>query len=183
MKSIHASQLKEELKKNKGILLDVRNPDEHQLNHIEGAVHIPLDHVENKSHEIPRNCMVYVYCRSGNRSRQAVERLQAMGFENLINVEGGISQYQKSGGEVLRLGRGLPLMQQVQITAGTLIILGLVLAWLVNPNFIALTAFVGVGLIFAGVSGFCGMEKLLSRMPWNRTKNSFLSKKSHKVAA
>jgi rhodanese-related sulfurtransferase len=62
----------------------------------------------------------------------------------------------------------LPIMRQVQIAAGSLVLLGLVLAVLVSPWFMALSAFVGAGLIVAGISGFCGMANLLLHMPWNR---------------
>ena len=62
----------------------------------------------------------------------------------------------------------IEIMRQVQITAGSLVVIGVVLAFTVAPAFIALSAFVGAGLVFAGVSGWCGMAKLLALMPWNR---------------
>jgi rhodanese-related sulfurtransferase len=62
----------------------------------------------------------------------------------------------------------LPLMRQVQIAAGLLVLLGVVLAVTVAPAFIGLSAFVGAGLTFAGLSGWCGMAQLLALMPWNR---------------
>jgi len=50
-----------------------------------------------------------------------------------------------------------------------MVLVGFALAWLVNPLWLALSGFVGCGLVFAGVTGFCGMGVILSRMPWNRT--------------
>src|SRR5690606_11438378 len=120
--------------------------------------------------EIPRDKPVLVYCRSGNRSRRAVELLRSHGIENAVQVEGGLQAFEKAGGKVLRSGKGLPVMQQVQVTAGSLVLLGLVLAWLVHPVFLGLSAFVGAGLVFAGLSGYCGMAKLLGLMPWNRRR-------------
>ncbi|MCE9624980.1 MAG: rhodanese-like domain-containing protein [Deltaproteobacteria bacterium] len=172
MKSISAQDLKNQSKGKNEFLLDVRKPDEHQVCRIEGAALIPLDSLEAKATEIPKDRPVYVYCRSGNRSRQAIQRLESLGFENLVNIDGGIVEYEKCGGAVVRLRRGLPLMQQVQVVAGTLILIGTLLAWLVHPAFLILTGFVGTGLAFAGLTGFCGMAQLLGRMPWNRTQKS-----------
>ncbi len=62
-----------------------------------------------------------------------------------------------------------PLMQQVQIVAGTLILSGVVLGYAVNPGFFLLSGFVGAGLLFAGLSGWCGMALLLAKCPRNRT--------------
>jgi rhodanese-related sulfurtransferase len=59
-------------------------------------------------------------------------------------------------------------MRQVQITAGSLVLLGLILSNTVASAWILLTWFVGAGLVFAGISGFCGMARLLAAMPWNR---------------
>lgn len=61
-----------------------------------------------------------------------------------------------------------PLMRQVQIAAGALVLLGVILSQTIAPAWIALSAFVGAGLVFAGLSGFCGMARLLPLMPWNR---------------
>ena len=62
----------------------------------------------------------------------------------------------------------IPIMRQVQITAGSLVLLGAILGTWVAPAFYGLSAFVGAGLMFAGISGWCGMAKLLAFMPWNR---------------
>lgn len=173
MRSINAKELKNHSQGKNEFLLDVRNPDEHQLSRIEGATLIPLDSIEAKAAEIPKDRPVYVYCRSGNRSRQAIRRLETYGFNNLVNVDGGLLEYEKCGGQVVRLRRGLPLMQQVQVVAGFLTLMGTLLAWLLHPAFLLLTGFVGAGLIFAGLTGFCGMARFLSRMPWNRSKESY----------
>jgi hypothetical protein len=59
-------------------------------------------------------------------------------------------------------------MRQVQIEAGSLVLLGIVLGVWVAPAFLGLSAFVGAGLAFAGLSGWCGVARLLALMPWNR---------------
>ena len=89
----------------------------------------------------------------------------------LSDLEGGIPAWQQAGLPVQKLKNApLPLMRQVQITAGSLVLLGLILGTWVAPGWIALSWFVGAGLVFAGVSGFCGMARLLAVMPWNRVR-------------
>ena len=62
----------------------------------------------------------------------------------------------------------LEMMRQVQITAGLLVLIGVLLGYIVHPGFFGLSAFVGAGLTFAGTTGFCGMARLLQAAPWNR---------------
>ena len=75
----------------------------------------------------------------------------------------------------------LPIMRQVQIAAGSLVLLGIVLAVLVSPWFMALSAFVGAGLIVAGITGFCGMANLLLHMPWNRSREAAATTARHRA--
>jgi rhodanese-related sulfurtransferase len=90
------------------------------------------------------------------------------GLETYI-LEGGIDAWKKAGLPVaLDRKAPLPTMRQVQIVAGSLVALGTVLGATVAPAFYALSAFVGIGLVFAGVTGICGMERILALMPWNR---------------
>lgn len=63
-------------------------------------------------------------------------------------------------------------MRQVQIAAGALVLLGVILGYGVAPGFFLISGVVGAGLLFAGISGFCGMARLLMKMPWNRRVNS-----------
>ena len=64
----------------------------------------------------------------------------------------------------------LPLMRQVQLIAGLLILTGTLLSLFVHPGWIGLAIFVGAGLTVAGSTGFCGMAVILEKMPWNRAK-------------
>ena len=76
----------------------------------------------------------------------------------------------RSGGRAGR--KSIWLERQVRIAAGSLVVLGALLGWLVHPAFVGLSAFVGAGLVFAGVTDTCGMGMVLARMPWNRDQEA-----------
>ena len=156
-------------------LIDVRTPVEFQEVHIDFARNVPLDRLDP---EQVKNAMngaaeepLYVVCRSGNRSRQACEKLTAAGL-NVVNVEGGTSAWDAAGLPVVRGKKAISLERQVRIAAGSLVLIGSALGFFVHPYFIGLAAFVGAGLVFAGVTDTCGMAMLLARMPWNQIKES-----------
>lgn len=106
--------------------------------------------------------------RSGVRS--AAERLKEYHLPPLAVLEGGIQAWDKAGLPLIRGRKTISLERQVRIAAGTLVLTGAILAWLVHPWFIALSGFVGAGLVFAGITDTCGMGMLLARIPWNNRK-------------
>ncbi len=174
--TITPQQLAELCKGNgKPDLIDVRTPVEFREVHVEVARNVPLDRLDpaelmasrNGSKEEP----LYLICRSGSRGRQACEKFLAAGFTNVVNVEGGTLACVESGLPVVRGKKAISLERQVRIAAGLLVLLGALLGWLVHPAFIGLSAFVGAGLVFAGVTDTCGMGLLLARMPWNQVKD------------
>jgi rhodanese-related sulfurtransferase len=109
-------------------------------------------------------------CQSGKRSQAGANQLQRRGYPHPVRqLEGGLNAWQDARLPLSRHANApLPLMRQVQIGAGSLVLLGVVLSQVVAPGWIWLSGLVGAGLIFAGVSGFCGMARLLAVMPWNR---------------
>jgi rhodanese-related sulfurtransferase len=153
-------------------LLDVRTPVEYAAVHAEGAKLIPLDVLDPNAVMADRNGSagepVYVLCKSGARAAKAVERFRAAGFDNVFSVEGGTQAWERAGLPVVRGEKMMSLERQVRIAAGSLVLLGALLGWLVHPAFLGLSALVGAGLVFAGVTDWCGMGLLLARMPWNR---------------
>ena len=97
-------------------------------------------------------------------------------------LEGGLQAWKRAGLPVIADRKApLPIMRQVQIVAGSLVLLGIVLAVLVSPWFMALSAFVGAGLIVAGITGFCGMANLLLHMPWNRSREAAATSARHRA--
>ena len=145
-------------------LLDIRGADEFAREHIDGAENVmPAQLRPGQFHEV-----VIFHCRSGHRTQMQAAVLQASAAGEAYVLQGGLDAWKKAGLPVVRdASQPLEMQRQVQIAAGSLIVLGFVLGhWL--PGFYWLTAFVGAGLIFAGVSGFCGMAHVLARMPWTR---------------
>jgi rhodanese-related sulfurtransferase len=157
-------------------LLDVRTPVEYRELHAEHARNVPLDRLDPatvmQARNGSKNEPLYVLCRSGSRGRQACERFLAAGFTNVVNVEGGTLAWAECGLPVVRGKKAISLERQVRIAAGSLVLLGAILGWLVHPAFIALSAVVGAGLVFAGITDTCGMGLLLARMPWNQVKDA-----------
>lgn len=157
-------------------LLDVRTPVEYRELHIARARNVPLDRLDPaalaQAGVVSRERPLYVVCRSGGRGQQACDRFLQAGFTSVVNVEGGTLAWEARGLPVVRGKKAISLERQVRIAAGALVLLGALLAWVVHPVFIGLSAFVGAGLVFAGVTDTCGMGLLLARMPWNQVKES-----------
>lgn len=148
-------------------LIDIRAPDEHARERIAGALNVPLDRM---SPDTAAGDVLIFHCRSGMRTGQAAPALAAAaGERDCYILEGGISAWGNAGLPIEKT-RGAPIemQRQVMIAAGSLVLIGTLLSLLVSPLWIALAMFVGAGLTFAGISGFCGMARLLALMPWNR---------------
>jgi rhodanese-related sulfurtransferase len=152
-------------------LIDVRTPLEFREVHAQSARSVPLDALDPARLAMDRHDRpLYVICRSGGRAKQACEKFITAGFPQVVNVEGGTLAWIDAELPVVRGKAGITLERQVRIAAGLLVLAGLVLGWLVHPGFFGLTAFVGTGLIYAGLTDRCGLGLLLARMPWNRRK-------------
>lgn len=172
MKEISVQELRQILAKKEKenvLVIDVRTPAEHRAASISQVVNMPLDEIEEHAADLRKYDAVYVHCQSGNRSQQACRRLETLGLGNLANVQGGIGEWERAGFEVCRGKRcRMPIMQQVLLSAGSIILTGFVLAFFIHPYFLALPFIVGAGLTFAGATGKCSMIFILSKMPWNR---------------
>jgi rhodanese-related sulfurtransferase len=141
---------------------------------LEHARNVPLDRLDAalvaEGHEGGKDKPIYLICRSGGRGRQACEKLLGAGFTNVVNVEGGTLACVQAGLSVVRGRKAISLERQVRIAAGLLVLSGVLLGWLVHPAFFGLSAFIGAGLVFAGITDTCGMGIFLARMPWNQVE-------------
>ncbi len=160
-------------------LIDVRTPAEFRELHADGARLVPLDALDPRAVMESRTGTnhepLYVLCRSGSRGQKACEKFQAEGYTNVVNVEGGTLAWEAAGLPVVRGKKTISLERQVRIAAGSLVLIGTLLGAFVNPWFLALSGFVGAGLVFAGVTDTCGMAMLLVRMPWNQAGKEAMS--------
>jgi len=151
-------------------VIDVRTGAEFKQAHLTVSRHIPLDKIEVGSlKELPAGQPVYLICQQGGRAAKAAEKLTRSGHQ-LIVVSGGLEalKHQPVTLNECRSSQHISLERQVRIAAGSLVLAGVLSGTLINPAFYGISAFVGAGLVFAGITNWCGMALLLAKMPWNR---------------
>ena len=170
VKNVDAKTLKKWLENNEAVVIDVREPAEHEAEKISGSNLLPLANVCKNSLPECKNKKLVLHCRGGKRSSSACQKL--IGEDpnlEIYNLEGGISAWMAEGCEIKTSGKFfLPLDRQVQLAIGLGVLIGSVLGYFVSPNFFLLCGFFGAGLIFAGLSGYCGLAVLMAKMPWNK---------------
>ncbi len=154
-------------------VLDVRTPAEFGALHVAGSRNTPLTS-PNLANAVAAAKLtpaepVYLLCQTGARATLAAETFAREGLTNAVVVDGGVRAWQDAG-LPLEIGArsAMSLERQVRIAAGSLVLLGVIGAYIVHPYFIGISAFVGAGLVFAGITDWCGMALLLARLPWNR---------------
>lgn len=150
--------------------INVCTSAEYKEKHISGVRSVPLDELEKHLDEFKDKKTIYIHCRSGARGKRAIETLTSLGVQaELVNVEGGILAWEEVGHPVHFLAKAkIPLMRQVFLVAGLLIIISSVFGFTIHQNFFLITIVVGAGLTISGATGWCGMAILLSKMPWNK---------------
>lgn len=153
------------------LLVDIREPDEYAREHIANSRSMPLSRWQaGQLQEAPTRKIIF-HCRSGVRTQQNAVHLASSTTNDVYLLEGGLDAWKQAGLPTEKVaGQPLELMRQVQIIAGSLTLLGVLLGFTLYPAFFWLSGFVGAGLLFAGISGFCGMARLLMLMPWNRPR-------------
>ncbi|WP_432062505.1 rhodanese-like domain-containing protein [Streptomyces sp. S1] len=157
-------------------VIDVRTPGEFASGHLPGALSIPLDRIGDALPEIRGAAdrgEVLVVCASGARSESACRTLAEHGV-TAATLAGGTGAW-ADGGHDLHRPEGGPraswaMERQVRFTAGSVVLLGLLLGLLVHPAFQLLSAGIAAGLIFSAVTNTCGMAVLLGKLPHNRPR-------------
>jgi rhodanese-related sulfurtransferase len=96
------------------------------------------------------------------------QKLEVAGFTNIVNIEGGTSAWHAAGLPVVEGEKVMSLERQVRIAAGSLVVIGAAVGQFVHPGGFGLSAFIGAGLVFAGLTDTCGMGMMIAKMPWNR---------------
>jgi rhodanese-related sulfurtransferase len=148
--------------------VDVRTPSEFRSVHAEGAVNHPLESLDADALPFEKSETLHLICQSGGRSAKACQKLEAAGYESVANVEGGTSAWQAAGFPVVEGKKAMSLERQVRVAAGSLVVIGAAIGYFVHIGGYGLSAFVGAGLVFAGLTDTCAMGMLIAKMPWNR---------------
>lgn len=156
-------------------VVDVRNVPEIQAASLPGTVNIPLDGLtaQRLNDKLARCDIhphhVYLLCQGGVRARAAAQRLEGQVSAELVVIEGGVNALKQAGASLRENHQGvMSIERQVRIAAGSLVLLGLLLAVTLSPWFVLLSAFVGGGLVVAGITDSCLMGRLLMHFPWNK---------------
>ncbi len=153
----------------KARLIDVREPDEYRQQHIDGAVSVPLSGFDPGAVPPSNGVITILHCRAGGRSLKAAKKLLDAGYRKPIHMKGGIDAWRAAGLPVIVDKRApMTAMQQTQVLMGAMVLLTTLAGALLSPWALVLTAFIGCGMVFAGITGNCAMANLLARMPWNK---------------
>lgn len=149
------------------VLLDVRSPIEFETEHIDNSINLPLNELETRFEEVPRQGQLVVICRSGQRAERGAYTLLGQGFHPKV-LAGGLVAWRKAGLPVKQGKKMLPIERQIQLIVGLGVLTGVLLGVFINPWFLVIPGFFGAGLTFAGLSGICALGLLLMKAPWNR---------------
>ena len=144
------------------------HPGEFRSVHAESSSQSSLGVLGRKELAFEKGETLHLICQSGGRSAKACQLLKAAGYYGVVNVEGGTAAWQAAGLPVVEGKKTMSLERRVRIAAGSLIVTGAVIGYFVHPGGFGLSAFVGAGLVFAGITDTCGMGMLIAKMPWNR---------------
>lgn len=153
-------------------VVDVRTPGEYASGHLPGALNLPLDRLRAALPELRQAGELLMVCASGNRSENACRILAAEGIA-AATLAGGTGAWAAGGNEVRRpeaARAGWAMERQVRFTAGTVVLLGLLLGALLHPAWQLLAAGIAGGLVFSALTDTCGMAAVLGRLPHNRPR-------------
>ncbi|MCB0390055.1 MAG: rhodanese-like domain-containing protein [Bdellovibrionales bacterium] len=158
------------------VIIDVRERDEFDAEHIKNSINVPLSTFSSQAPGILTQFMdrkVVIMCRSGNRAKMAKQQALQLGFSpdaGYSIYEGGIIKWKSEGKETIAQKKGhLPLLRQTHLIAGMMAFVGVLLGYTVHNGFFALSGFVGLGMTFAGATGNCLLSNFLAFAPWNKS--------------
>lgn len=170
VKTVDAVTLKGWIDSGEAVVVDVREPAEYAAESIACATLLPLAAISKASLPNYRGKKLVIHCRKGGRGGSACEKLLAEDPNlDIYNLEGGINSWIEAGYPIASSGGFvLPLDRQVQLTIGLTLLAGSFIGFFLTPLLFILTGMVGVGLTIAGLTGFCGLAKVIAKMPWNQ---------------
>ena len=151
-------------------LIDIRSQSEHHREKIPNAENISLEKISDA--KFNQDDTLVFHCQAGNRTKMAQKQISQVSCKEAYILEGGIDAWKKANLPT-EFDRKAPLllMRQVQIIVRFMVIVGVILSYLISPYFNLLSAFFGAGLLFAGLSGYCGLANMLMLLPYNKPQN------------
>ena len=159
---------RELLEQGQADLIDIRDGGEREQLRIPESRWMPLTGLAAGLKGDPDKGIGIFHCQSGRRTHNNKGQLAGVGYAETYVLNGGIKAWKEAGYPTESEKHAIPIMRQVQIVAGSLVVLGVLLGIWVNPWFYTLSGFVGAGLMYSGISGWCGMAMMLGRLPFNR---------------
>lgn len=159
-------------------VIDVRSPAEYESEHIPGSLNIPMATLQEHAariREVVSDPIVFV-CQMGARAQKAKQVTRAEGDARALAdnglghvhfLAGGLRAWQQAGGDLNRGRRIWSAERQVRFITGSIVVISILLSVFV-PALKWIALFIGLGLIVAAWTNFCGLEQLLARLPWNR---------------
>lgn len=148
-------------------LIDVRSASEFAAGHIPGAINIPMDQIESRLADLSATAPIVLVCQMGKRARMTATLLDPC-HRQLTVLEGGTNAWIAASLPVVsNVKTRWSLERQVRLGAGLLVLIGVALAITLNPHWLYLSGFIGLGLTFAGLTDFCPMAEFLAKLPWN----------------
>ena len=162
--------LQEITERNDILIVDVREAEEFNHEHIQGAINMPLSKLGSMDLSAYQDKTAIFHCRSGNRTKMNEQVLAATPFKQKYCLGGGIAEWKSSGQQTQsKVSAPINVMRQMQIFVSLMILVGLLLAYTVSSYFIILPLLAGCGLMVSGLTGFCALVKVLKVLPWNKT--------------
>lgn len=172
LKEVDPKDVQRLLADGRATLVDVREPDEFRQERIAGAINLPLSRFDPSALPSAAGRTTILHCKSGRRSFTATEKLFAAGHGQATHMRGGLEAW-KAAGLPTAIDRKAPFtaMQQTQIAIGTMVLASVAAGAFWNPWALVVAAFMACGMIYAGLSGTCGLATLLAKAPWNRAQS------------
>ena len=160
---------------NDACIIDVRTSAEVKAKALPGVIHLPLQSfsVDALQQAIKEQALkpekIYFLCHSGRRAESAAKQTDGQVSQSLVVIDGGIQAVEKMNPDwVITQGKAISIERQVRITAGGLVLLGVILGFAIHSAWFALSGFVGAGLMFSGITDSCAMGMIIAKMPWNK---------------
>jgi rhodanese-related sulfurtransferase len=174
---INAAEFIELSKQHNPTIIDIRTHAEIDSESINNCIALPLQELSGAglskaldSSETEKQS-VYLLCQSGRRADMAVSKLSDFKGPELVIIEGGLNALKEAGITIIKGSKNvISLERQVRIAAGALVLTSVITGLLIHPGLYGIAAFVGAGLMYAGISDNCGMALVLAQMPWNKRK-------------